>query len=286
MATRTLTLGHSPDPDDAFMFCALAHDRVDTEGLAFEHVLQDIQTLNERAERGELDITALSLFAYASLADRYRLTTCGASVGDGYGPLLISSREISSDDWTEDTVIHVPGRRTTAFLVLRLYAGDVRTEVLPFDQILPAVAEGRIENGLLIHEGQITYRDHGVFKVEDLGEWWGRETHGLPLPLGVNAVRRDLGEELCLKLQRVLRRSIEWGLENRAEALEYASEYGRGIDALTNDRFVGMYVNDFTIDLGERGRAAVVTLLARAEDAGLIDKDVPLDFIPQTDQTP
>ena len=282
MASRTLTLGHSPDPDDAFMFCALARDKVDTEGLEFEHILQDIQTLNERAERGELDITALSLFAYASLADRYRLTTCGASVGDGYGPLLISNQAGTSDQWTDETVIHVPGRRTTAYLVLQLYAGDVKTEVLPFDQILPAVAEGRVENGLLIHEGQITYKDHGVHKVEDLGEWWARETNGLPLPLGVNAVRRDLGEGLCLKLQRVLRRSIEWGLENRAEALEYASQYGRGIDAETNDSFVGMYVNDFTIDLGERGRAGVVTLLGRAEDAGLIEPDVPLDFIPET----
>ncbi|MFH0946008.1 MAG: MqnA/MqnD/SBP family protein [Planctomycetota bacterium] len=281
MATRKLTLGHSPDPDDAFMFCALARDRVDTEGLAFEHILEDIQTLNARAERSELDITALSLFAYSSLADRYRLTTCGASVGDGYGPLLISNRQQSADDWTDETVVHVPGEKTTAFLVFKLFAGNVRTAVMPFDQILPAVAEGRIENGLLIHEGQITYQDHGVYKIEDLGAWWASETHGLPLPLGVNAVRRDLGDELCIKIQRVLRRSTEWGLLNRAEALEYARDFGRGIDKETNDRFVGMYVNDFTIDLGERGRAGVLTLLGRAEDAGLIPEEVLLDFIPQ-----
>ena len=262
------------------MFCALARDRVDTEGLSFEHILQDIQTLNERAERCELDITALSLFAYTSLADRYRLTTCGASVGDDYGPLVISNKDIYSDHWTDDTVVYVPGEKTTAFLVFKLYAGDVKTAVMPFDQILPAVAEGRIENGVLIHEGQITYKDHGVYKIEDLGEWWAVETNGLPLPLGVNAVRRDLGEELCIKIQRVLRRSIEWGLANRAEALEYARDFGRGIDPETNDRFVGMYVNNFTIDLGERGRAGVVTLLSRAEDAGLIPADVPLDFIP------
>lgn len=283
MEPRTLTLGHSPDPDDAFMFCALARDRVDTEGLHFEHILQDIQTLNERAERGELDITAMSLFAYTSLCDRYRLTTCGASVGDRYGPLIVSNREWADGEPDERTLIHVPGERTTAFLTLNLYAPGVRTEVLPFDEILPAVSEGKIENGLLIHEGQITWADHGVKKIEDLGEWWAEQTDGLPLPLGVNAVRRDLGDELSVKVQRVLRRSIEWGLENRREALAYAQDFGRGIDDDTNDRFVGMYVNDFTIELGERGRAGVAALLQRGAEAGLTPADVPLDFIPHVE---
>ncbi len=286
MVTQKLTLGHSPDPDDAFMFCALAKDKIDTEGLEFEHVLQDIQTLNERAENRELDVTALSLFAYAFLADRYRLTSCGASVGDGYGPLIVSNRVFIEDELGVDTLIHVPGERTTAFLVLKLYAPNVKTKVMPFDQILPAIVAGEIETGLLIHEGQITFANHGMYKVEDLGEWWKLNHGGLPLPLGVNAVRRDLPEEVQSKIQRVLRRSIEWGLENRGEALAYAQQFGRGIDDWTNDRFVGMYVNRFTIDLGDEGRAAAVELLEAGAAAGLVPRGVALDFVPQTEPGP
>ncbi len=274
---RTLTLGHSPDPDDAFMFFALAKDKVDTEGLRFEHVLQDIQTLNERASRGELDVTALSLFAYASLADRYRLTSCGASVGDGYGPLLVGRRAFSRDE-LKSTTICVPGVKTTAFLALNLYLPGVKTRVRPFDAILEAVKAGDEEVGLLIHEGQLTWASHGVTKIEDLGEWWKRETK-LPLPLGVNGVRRDLGDELEKKIQRVLRRSIEWGLEHRAEAIPYAAGFGRGIDHAITGRFVSMYVNDFTLDLGDSGRRGAVELLSRAARAGLVPARVPLDFV-------
>ncbi|MFG0319895.1 MAG: MqnA/MqnD/SBP family protein [Planctomycetota bacterium JB042] len=277
-----LTLGHSPDPDDAFMFCALAQDQVDAEGLEFEHVLQDIQTLNERAERKELDITALSLHAYAFLADRYRLTSCGASVGDGYGPLIVSNRVFIEDELDADTVVHVPGEKTTAFLVLKLYAPDVKTEVLPFDEILPAIIEEKIETGLLIHEGQITFANYGMHKVEDLGEWWKLKT-GLPLPLGVNAVRRDLPEDVQSKIQRVLNRSIDWGLEHRSEALEYAKQFGRGIDDWTNDRFVGMYVNKFTLDLGDAGREGVKQLLTQGAEAGMLPKEVVVDPIPHTE---
>ncbi len=277
-----LTLGHSPDPDDAFMFCALAQDQVDAEGLEFEHVLQDIQSLNERAERKELDITALSLHAYAFLADRYRLTSCGASVGDGYGPLIVSNRVFIEDELDAETVVHVPGEKTTAFLVLKLYAPDVKTEVMPFDEILPAIVDEKIETGLLIHEGQITFANYGIYKVEDLGEWWKLKT-GLPLPLGVNAVRRDLPEDVQLKIQRVLNRSIDWGLENRTEALEYAKQFGRGIDDWTNDRFVGMYVNKFTLDLGDDGREGVKQLLTRGAEAGMLPKEVVVDPIPHTE---
>lgn len=277
-----LTLGHSPDPDDAFMFCALAQNQVDTEGLEFEHILQDIQSLNERAERKELDITALSLHAYSFLADRYRLTSCGASVGDGYGPLIVSNRVFIEDELGSDTTVHVPGEKTTAFLTLKLYSPDVKTEVMAFDEILPKIVDGEIETGLLIHEGQITFANFGIYKVEDLGEWWKIKT-GLPLPLGVNAVRRDLPEDVQVKIQRVLHRSIDWGLENRSKALEYAKQFGRGIDDWTNDRFVGMYVNRFTLDLGDDGRAGVAKLLELGAEAGMLPKEVPVDPIPHSD---
>ena len=274
-----LTLGHSPDPDDAFMFCALAQDEVDTEGLEFEHILQDIQTLNERAEREELDVTALSLHAYSFLADKYRLTTCGASVGDGYGPLIVSNRVFIEDELDADTKVYVPGEKTTAFLALKLYAPDAKTEVMEFDKILPAIVEDEIETGLLIHEGQITFANYGIYKIEDLGEWWKLQT-GLPLPLGVNAVRRGIDEETQLKIQRVLHRSIDWGLENRDAALSYAKQFGRGIDDWTNDKFVGMYVNRFTLDLGDDGREGVATLLRKGAEIGMLPKDVPVDPIP------
>lgn len=278
MTTKPLTLGHSPDPDDAFMFYALAgQPKIDTEGLAFEHVLSDIQTCNERAERGELDITALSLHGYTYVADKYRMTTCGASVGDGYGPLLVS-KTARTKDQLRDVPIAVPGVRTTAYLALKLYFPQARTKSLPFDAILDAVAAGTEDVGLLIHEGQLTWGDYGVHKVEDLGAWWKRET-SLPLPLGINAVRRDLPDDLQRKIQRVLQRSIEYGLEHRQAALAYAKGFGRGIDDARNDRFVGMYVNDFTLDLGDRGRKGVTTLLQRAAAAGLVRSDVPLDFV-------
>lgn len=271
-----LTLGHSPDPDDAFMFCALAKGKIDSEGLEFEHVLADIQTLNERAEREEIDVTALSLHAYAHLSDRYRMTASGASVGLGYGPLIVSNRVFIEDELGPETTVYVPGERTTAYLVLRLYAPQVKTEVLPFDEILPAIVEGRIETGLLIHEGQITFANYGIYKIEDLGEWWQLRT-GLPLPLGVNAVRRSLPQDVQAAVQRVLRRSIEWGLDHREEALTYAKQFGRGIDDWTNDRFVSMYVNPLTLDLGDKGREAVARLLAEGAEAGLLPRDVRVD---------
>ncbi|MBI4878450.1 MAG: ABC transporter substrate-binding protein [Planctomycetes bacterium] len=263
------------------MFCALARQAVDTEGLRFELVADGIQSLNERAERAEFDVTALSLHAYAMVSDCYRLTSCGASLGEGYGPVVVSRRPLL-EGLPNNARVLVPGERTTALLALRLWAPGVETEVMPFDEILLALVQGRAEIGLLIHEGQVTYAEHGLHRVVDLGEWWGAESSGLPLPLGVNAVRRALPEEQHLRIQRVLRRSIEWGLKHRAEALEYARRFGRGIHQAANERFVSMYVTDLTVDLGERGREAIRAFLERASRAGLLPAGVPLDFVPHT----
>ncbi len=279
--TSTLTLAHSPDPDDAFMFCALERGAIDSEGLRFELVQDGIQSLNERAERAEFDVTALSLHAYALLAGRYRLTSCGASLGEGYGPVVVSRRPLP-EGLPRGARVLVPGERTTALLALRLFAPKVETEVVPFDEILPALVQGRAEVGLLIHEGQVTYAERGLHRVVDLGAWWGTKTSGLPLPLGVNALRRALPEEQQLRIQRVLRRSIEWGLVHRAEALDHARRFGRGIDQAATERFVSMYVTDLTVDLRARGREAIRAFLERAARAGLVPAAVPLDFVPET----
>jgi 1,4-dihydroxy-6-naphthoate synthase len=272
-----IRLGHSPDADDAFMFWALAVDRIDTRGFEFEHVLRDIQTLNEWALEGRLEVTAISLHAYPFVQDRYVLLPHGASMGNGYGPVVVTRGE-STKEQLRDVEIAVPGEMTTAFLVLRLYLGDFRYRVLPFDEILEAVRDGEAEAGLLIHEGQLTYVDEGLQKAVDLGEWWLLET-GLPLPLGANVARRDLGGEKLHDLSEVLAESIATGLANREEAMRYALQFGRGLDLSLGDRFVGMYVNELTQDYGEEGRAAVRELLRRGEAIGAFDRPVQVDFV-------
>ena len=266
---RTLRVGHSPDSDDAFMFYALTHDKVDTGGLKYIHQLEDIETLNRRALNGELEISAVSIHAFAHLADKYALLASGCSMGDRYGPKLIT-REPMTLDQIRGATIAIPGTLTTAYLTLQLLLGkDVPVQVMPFDQILPAVAEGRADVGLIIHEGQLFYGDKGLHQVIDLGEWWFEQT-GLPLPLGGNVVRKDLGEALVADVARMLKESIQYALDHRPEALEYALTYARDLDPALADQFVGMYVNDWTVDYGPRGREAVRTLLARAAKAGLV----------------
>ena len=272
-----IRLGHSPDPDDAFMFWALAEERIETRGFEFEHVLRDIQTLNEWALEGRLEVTAISLHGYPHVQDTYVLLPHGASMGSGYGPIVVARRELSREQLRE-VEIAVPGEMTTAFLVLRMWLRDFRHRVVPFDRILDEVREGRAEAGLLIHEGQLTFASEGLVKCVDLGEWWLLET-GLPLPLGVNAARRDLGEEVLHDVSEVLRESIASGLENRQEAMRYALRFGRGLDPELADRFVAMYVNDFTCDYGDEGRQAVRELLARAEAAGAFDEPVRVEFV-------
>jgi 1,4-dihydroxy-6-naphthoate synthase len=277
VAAVLIRLGHSPDPDDAFMFWALAADKIDTRGFEFEHVLNDIQTLNEWALEGRLETTAISLHAYPYVQDRYSVLPHGASMGSGYGPIVVAREELTREQ-LQSVEIAVPGRMTTAFLVLRLYLGDFNFREVPFDQILDEVKSGRAEAGLLIHEGQLTYAAEGLQKIVDLGEWWLLET-GLPLPLGINVARRDLGPEVLHELSEVLKESIEAGLANRAEAMEYALGFGRGLDIELADRFVGMYVNDFTCDYGEEGRQAVTELLRRGEELGAFPARVELDFV-------
>jgi 1,4-dihydroxy-6-naphthoate synthase len=272
-----IRLGHSPDPDDAFMFWALAAKKIATRGFEFEHVLRDIQTLNEWALEGRLETTAISLHAYPYVQERYMLLPHGASMGSGYGPVVVS-REPLTREQLQEIEIAVPGRMTTAFLVLRLYLGDFRFREVPFDRILDQVKSGRAEAGLLIHEGQLTYGAEGLQKAVDLGEWWLLET-GLPLPLGVNVARRDLGPDVLRDLSEVLRESIQAGLDNRSEAMEYALGFGRGLDTELADRFVGMYVNELTCDYGEEGRQAVQELLRRGEELGAFPERVQLEFV-------
>ena len=272
-----IRLGHSPDADDAFMFWALAEDRIDTRGFEFEHVLRDIQTLNEWALEGRLEVTAISLHAYPFVQDRYVLLPHGASMGSGYGPVVVSRGPMTKDELRE-VEIAVPGKMTTAFLVLRMVIGDFAYRVVPFDEILDAVKDGDVEAGLLIHEGQLTYSAEGLQKVVDLGEWWLLET-GLPLPLGANVARRDLGADVLHELSGVLADSIAAGLENRAEAMRYALQFGRGVDSALGDRFVGMYVNELTQDYGEEGREAVRELLRRGEAIGAFERPVQVDFV-------
>jgi 1,4-dihydroxy-6-naphthoate synthase len=272
-----IRLGHSPDPDDAFMFWALAEGAIDTHGFEFEHVLRDIQTLNEWALEGRLEVTALSLHAYPFVQDRYILLPHGASMGSGYGPIVVA-REPMKLDALRNVEIAVPGRMTTAFLVLRMVIGDFRYRVVPFDEIIDEVTSGRADAGLLIHEGQLTFQSEGLQKVIDLGEWWLLET-GLPLPLGVNAARRDLGDSMLRSLSDVLAASIRCGLEHRDEAMRYALQFGRGLDDDLADRFIGMYVNELTQDYGDEGRQAVRELLSRAEAIGVYEQPVRVEFV-------
>jgi 1,4-dihydroxy-6-naphthoate synthase len=277
MSKRLITVGHSPDPDDAFMFYALAHNKLDTGDLQFRHELQDIETLNRRALRGELEVTAISIHAYAHLLDKYALLPSGCSMGDRYGPMVVARRTMSVGELTKARIA-VPGTMTTAFLTLRLLLKQgFAYEVLPFDQILAAVVAGRFDAGLIIHEGQLTFQNLGLHLVVDLGVWWQEHT-GLPLPLGGNAVRRDLGPQTIKDVSRLLKESIRYGLDHREDALAYALRYARNMDKALADRFVGMYVNDWTLDYGQRGREAVRRLLQEGHKAGVIPSPVAVEF--------
>jgi len=273
----TIHVAHSPDSDDAFMFYALAAGKIDTEGLSYVHQLQDIETLNQRALRGELEVTAVSIHAYAYLSDKYALLPHGASMGDRYGPRLVA-RTAMSGDQLRGKRIAVPGMLTSAYLALRLFEPDFEPVVVPFDQIEDAVARGDVDAGLLIHEGQLTYADRGLHLVQDLGEWWFQET-GLPLPLGGNVVRKDLGADLIKKISRHLHGSIAYSLQHRTAALDHSMQFARGLERERADTFVGMYVNDWTLDYGERGRKAVRQFLERGVERGLIDHAVTVEFV-------
>ncbi|WP_013629033.1 menaquinone biosynthesis family protein [Rubinisphaera brasiliensis] len=273
-----IRVGHSPDPDDAFMFHALANDKIDTGRYRFTHELQDIETLNQRAFKGELELTAVSLHGYAYLTDKYALCACGASMGDKYGPMVVTKGEQTIEQLKGKTIA-IPGKLTTAFLGLQLLLGQDATYVEhPFDEILNVVERGEVDAGLIIHEGQLTYQDQGLSLVVDLGAWWYEKT-GLPLPLGANAIRRDLGRETMEEVTALLKQSIQFGLDHRKEALEHAMKYGRNLDTERTDRFVGMYVNDWTLDFGEVGRKAVAHLLEEGYKAGIIPNPVELEFI-------
>lgn len=280
MSGRLIRLGHSPDPDDAFMFYALAEELIPTDGFRFEHVLRDIETLNDWAREGRLEVTALSVHAYAYLSDRYRLLPHGASMGERYGPIVVARGDLDPGA-LPGLRVAVPGRLTSAFLQLQLAVGRIDEPLItPFDRILDVVAAGEADAGLVIHEGQLTYERQGLRSVLDIGEWWDELTGGLPLPLGANAVRRDLDEGDTLpRLSRLLRDSIAYGLKHRQGALAHAERFGRGLDRGLADRFVGMYVNDRTLDYGEDGRAAVSELLRRGHEAGLLDRAPAVDFV-------
>jgi 1,4-dihydroxy-6-naphthoate synthase len=291
----TLQLGHSPDPDDAFMFYGLAKNKLSTGRYRFEHVLQDIQTLNQRARRGELEITAISIHAYPYVADRYALTSCGSSMGDNYGPMVIT-RQPTTLDQLRGKTIAIPGELTTAFLALQLAMGGKaapRAETRPtanaqqpaffydvvhFDQIPAYVKEGKADAGLIIHEGQLTYEQTGLHLVLDLGQWWQKETN-LPLPLGGNCIRKDLGQPAMQEVTDIIRESIQYSLDHRPEAVEYALQFGRDLDRDLADQFVGMYVNHWTLDYGNRGREAITKLLKRGADAGLVPAIDKLEFV-------
>jgi len=272
-----ISLAHSPDSDDAFMFFGLARGHVPSGDLRIEHVLTDIETLNREAMLGRHEVTAISFHAYPYVSERYALMPCGGSIGDGYGPLLVA-REGLDPTRLQGKTVAVPGILTTAYLALKLFAPGVETRVVPFDGILEEVKQGRADVGLIIHEGQLTYGGFGLRKILDLGAWWKAET-GLPLPLGGNAVRRDLGAELMRRLTGLVRETVRYSLAHRREALEYALGFARGMDPAVADRFVGMWVNDMTLDCGERGRAAVQTLLDRGHAAGIIPRRVVADFV-------
>jgi 1,4-dihydroxy-6-naphthoate synthase len=271
-----IQIAHSPDSDDAFMFYGLASGRVASDGFELEHVLADIETLNRAACEGKYEITAVSFHAYAYLTDRYLLLPHGASMGDRYGPIVVTKNDGPSS--LEGVRVAVPGELTTAFLALRLFDPAVQYVVVPFDQIQDKVRAGEIPAGLLIHEGQLTYADEGLKKIVDLGEWWADRTGGLPLPLGGNVIRRDLGPATIARLSSLLHDSIAYGLDHRREAVEYAMQFGRGLDRRRTDAFVGMYVNNLTLDYGERGREAVQRLLGDARTAGLLTRPVTVEF--------
>jgi 1,4-dihydroxy-6-naphthoate synthase len=273
----TIHLAHSPDSDDAFMFYALADGQIDTQGLSYVHELQDIETLNGRALRGELDVTAVSIHAYAYLSDRYALLPHGASMGDGYGPMLVAKTPMTREDIAGKRIA-VPGMMTSAYLALRLFQPDFVPVVVPFDQIDKTVIAGAVDAGLLIHEGQLTYKDDGLHLIADMGAWWLDKT-GLPLPRGGNVIRKDMPRDVQKKVSRHLRASIAYGLDHRKSALDHAMRYARGLDRSKADAFVGMYVNDWTLDYGDRGRAAIRLFLEEGVKSGIITRPVTVEFI-------
>ncbi|MCA1658043.1 MAG: ABC transporter substrate-binding protein, partial [Verrucomicrobiaceae bacterium] len=277
------TLGHSPDPDDAFMFYAMAEKKIDLRGYRFRHRLEDIQTLNERAQRGELHISAISIHAYAYVSDRYALLPCGASMGDGYGPLVVTRessapKDVDGTEWLRNCIIAVPGTMTSAYLALQLYLGKFRHTIVPFDRIFDAVLQGRADAGLIIHEGQLTYSRAGFRKIVDLGEWWKSGT-GLPLPLGGNVVRKDIPLEVRRDIAQIIQDSIDYGLKNRDEAVRHAMPYARDMDEQLAGKFIGMYVNEFTRDYGETGRTAIRRFFAAAHRRGLIENPPVVEFV-------
>jgi 1,4-dihydroxy-6-naphthoate synthase len=282
MEKKTLTLGHSPDPDDAFMFYGLAKELIPAGGYKFEHILQDIQTLNERARRGELDITAISIHAYAYVSDQYALLPSGASMGDGYGPMLVAAQKFSREEIAGKRIA-VPGTMTSAFLALQLWTGKPAAQlnyvVVPFDQIFQAVRSGKAEVGLIIHEGQLTYRNEGLVVCEDLGAWWGRENDGLPLPLGGNVIHKRFEPAVRRTISDILTASIQYSLDHRPEAVQHALQYARDMGRDLADKFVGMYVNHWTLDYGERGREAIRRFLGRGFERGLLSHRQELEFV-------
>ncbi len=275
--TRTIRVAHSPDSDDAFMFYALSEDKLDTGNLRFEHELSDIESLNRRALTGELEVSAVSIHAYAYISDRYALLSSGSSMGDKYGPRLVSREPLGREDLKGKTIA-VPGEWTTAYLALKLFEPEARHVVVPFDEIMAFVARGEADVGLLIHEGQLTHESEGFHLIEDLGEWWYGETN-LPLPLGGNVVRRDLGEETTREVARLIKASIQYALDHREEALAHALGYARDLPPELADKFVSMYVNEWTVDYGEKGREAVRRLLTRGHEAGIIPYEVDVEFV-------
>ncbi len=273
--TEKIRIGHSPDSDDAFMFYALAKGLIPTGPYEIVHVIEDIETLNKRALAAELEVTAISVHAYAYVAKDYTLMPCGASIGDNYGPLIVSKEPMKS---IKGKRIAIPGEMTTAYLTMKLYQPDVKIETHPFDEIIQVVQNGKVDAGLIIHEGQLTYAREGLHKIVDLGEWWHEQT-GLPLPLGANVIRRNLGAEKIKSLTKLLKQSIQYSLEYRDRGLEYAMTYARDMETDLADKFVGMYVNDYTLDYGENGRKAVHELLRRGHEAGIIPHRVEADFV-------
>jgi 1,4-dihydroxy-6-naphthoate synthase len=273
----TIHIAHSPDSDDAFMFYALAKNKLETGGLAFEHILSDIETLNRKAEKKVYEVSAISMHNYPYVAEHYILLPTGCSMGDRYGPMVVSSEAMNVDDLSSETIA-VPGEKTTALLALRLFNPRIRYEIVPFDQIIPRVIGGDYKAGLIIHEGQLTYGESGLHKVIDMGEWWYGQT-GLPLPLGGNVIRRDLGTEVMQRVSDLIRRSIQYSLDHREEAVDYALQFARDMDPAKADKFVGMYVNHWTLDYGEVGRKAVHTLLNEGYEKGIIDVPVRVEFL-------
>ena len=272
-----IRVGHSPDPDDAFMFYAIAHDKIKTDGISFSHVIEDIESLNKRAFRSELEVTAVSAYAFFQIADKYALMPCGASIGDNYGPILVATKSLYPKELAGKKVA-VPGLNTTAYLALRLFLPDFKEVVVPFDKILDAVKNGEVDAGLIIHEGQLTYEKLGFKKIADLGEWFYEITK-LPLPLGVDVIRKNLGRDVMRKVTKLLKTSIEYGLKNRSDALEYAMKFGRGIPTDTADQFVGMYVNDYTVDMGRKGREGLMFLQKAALESGILKKSAKIEFV-------